>query len=108
MAHVGAKAACASELFYAAKRSVSDGENDVQIGCYSQRGSNVIKARHSWSVWALVIGLVLDALNEYFGAWLPGWVTWCVFSAALACRFISQEAVREQAVRLYCRVTKGR
>lgn len=67
-----------------------------------------MKARHSWSVWALVVGLVLDALNEYFGAWLPGWVTWCVFSAALACRFISQEAVREQALRLYCRITHRR
>lgn len=64
----------------------------------------MITATKSWSVWALIIGLLLDAFNEYFGAWFPGWFTWCIFGAALACRFISQEAVREQAIRLYCRV----
>lgn len=58
----------------------------------------------TWSELALILGIVLDAFNEYFGAWFPQWLTWCVFGAALACRFISQEAVREQAIRLYCRV----
>lgn len=57
-----------------------------------------------WSVWALIIGLLLDAFNEYFGAWFPQWFTWCVFLMALICRFLSQEALREQAIRLYCRI----
>lgn len=56
----------------------------------------------SWSVWALVAGLVLDAVNEYYGAWFPSWVTLCIFSLALVCRFLSQETVREQAIRCYC------
>ncbi len=58
----------------------------------------------TWSVWALIAGLILDAVNEYYGAWFPSWVTSCIFALALVCRFISQEAVREQAIRWYCRI----
>ena len=59
----------------------------------------------SWSVWALIVGLILDAVNEYYGAWFPSWVTLCIFSLALLCRFLSQEAVREKALYWYCRIT---
>lgn len=65
----------------------------------------MITAYKTWSVWALIIGLVVEMVNQYFGAWLPGWATWCIFAVALVCRFISQEAVVNYAIKIFNRIT---